>query len=300
MKWIFLATLCAVFMATAPLPAQTSPAPLNGWIFSGTEQGSADTVYTRYLPRGSDTCQLFGHRTNVTTHTVVTWTKTFSRTYRTPSYLSLDVRLHGTLPQNILNTARFWMYVGNDSCLYPVGTGQQAYFQLTPGDTVWWFPPQFRMDHVAVPYFNKVKITFFLGIPLIDGMEYVFDNLRACYGFGPTSDSTVLIDRFGEQQGVASVEYVPGNIPSGFSLAQNYPNPFNPTTVIGFTVPEAADLSLIVYSLLGTPVQTLAEGRFAPGTYRAVVNATLLASGPYFYQLRTNRLVMTRKMLLVR
>lgn len=286
MKWfILVASWCATFIVVAPLAAQTSPAPLNGWVFSGTEQGSADTVYTKFMPRGNDTCQLFGHYTNTTQHTVVTWTKTLSRLYRTPSYISLDVRLNGRLPQNITNTARFWMWVGTDSCLYPVGTGQQAYFQLTPGDTVWWFPPEFRMDHVGVTHFNKVKIAFFLGVPSIDGMEYVFDNLRACYGFGPTPDSTVLMDRFGEQQGAASVEHVPGNIPSGFSLAQNYPNPFNPTTVIGFTVPEAADLSLIVYSVLGTPVQILAEGRFAPGTYRAVMNAATLASGPYFYQL---------------
>lgn len=299
MKWIFSFVVLSALGIIVPLYAQTSPAPLNGWIFSGTEQGSADTVYTRYLPRGSDTCQLFGHRTNITTHTAVTWTKTLSRSYRTPSYISLDVRLNGMLPQNH-NMARFWMYIGTDSCLYPVGRDPQEYFQLFPGDTTWWFPPEFLMTRVGVPYFNTVKLVFFLGFPAIDGMEYVFDNLRACYGNGPILDSTVIIDKFGEQQGAASVEYVPGNIPSGFSLAQNYPNPFNPTTVIGFTVPEAADLSLIVYSLLGTPVQILAEGQFAPGTYRAVVNATLLASGPYFYQLRTNRLVMTRKMLLVR
>jgi hypothetical protein len=84
---------------------------------------------------------------------------------------------------------------------------------------------------------------------------------------------------------------------AGFRLAQNYPNPFNPVTTINYstaapTAPSgktgtmAVPVSLKVYDLLGSVVATLVEQEQAPGAYTVRFDASRLASGTYFYELR--------------
>ena len=41
------------------------------------------------------------------------------------------------------------------------------------------------------------------------------------------------------------------NVPEEFNLCQNFPNPFNNTTVISFSLPEAAEIDLRIYNMLG-------------------------------------------------
>ncbi len=95
-------------------------------------------------------------------------------------------------------------------------------------------------------------------------------------------------------------------IPTEFSLDQNYPNPFNPTTNINYVLPEAGNIKLVVYDLLGNKVRTLVSNEMKPGHYRAVWNATnemglKVSSGVYFYRLMSNNKVIdTRKMVLMK
>jgi|GEM_PF-2250612 len=92
-----------------------------------------------------------------------------------------------------------------------------------------------------------------------------------------------------------------------FTLWQNYPNPFNPTTIIKFTIPNVGDenirsqqTKLIVYDILGHKVQTLLNEIKAPGMYEVEFNANNLASGVYFYQLRSGNYISNKKMMLIR
>ncbi|MCH7521361.1 MAG: T9SS type A sorting domain-containing protein [Candidatus Marinimicrobia bacterium] len=61
-------------------------------------------------------------------------------------------------------------------------------------------------------------------------------------------------------------------LPAGFSLEQNYPNPFNPSTTLRFALPQAAEVTLVVYDLLGREVARLADGRLEAGEHRVVWN----------------------------
>ena len=113
---------------------------------------------------------------------------------------------------------------------------------------------------------------------------------------------------------ITSVSDKPG-LPGSFTLYQNYPNTFNPTTNIGFSVPSGRDLtqsgqissasgggfvSLKVYDILGREVATLVNENKQPGIYNVKFDANNLASGIYFYQLRANNFVATKKMVLLR
>lgn len=94
-------------------------------------------------------------------------------------------------------------------------------------------------------------------------------------------------------------------IPQEYYLKQNYPNPFNPTTTVSFGLPEAGMTSVVVYNLLGQKVAVLANKFMEPGRYTFEWNAndisgTQVASGVYFYELRSGNHVDRKKMVLLR
>ncbi|MFQ6008617.1 MAG: T9SS type A sorting domain-containing protein [Candidatus Zixiibacteriota bacterium] len=124
------------------------------------------------------------------------------------------------------------------------------------------------------------------------------------------SQSANYIATFGFWQvGVTSPtdveEIITDLLPTSYSLAQNYPNPFNPSTVIEFTVPRRGHIELSVYNLLGQRVATLVDEPMHPGVYRAVWYGTdqagqRVASGIYFYRLKAEQFVQTKKMVLLK
>ena len=88
--------------------------------------------------------------------------------------------------------------------------------------------------------------------------------------------------------------------PSEFSLEQNYPNPFNPSTAIHYHVKESGSVSLRVYDVLGEEVETLVHEFQSAGRHEAKWNAEVLPSGIYFYQLRGNDGVLTKKAIVLK
>ncbi|MGB5531120.1 MAG: T9SS type A sorting domain-containing protein, partial [Ignavibacteriaceae bacterium] len=81
---------------------------------------------------------------------------------------------------------------------------------------------------------------------------------------------------------------------------QNYPNPFNPFTVIGYSIKEEGNVELIIYDVLGKVVEKIVDERKTAGNYSTQFDASKLSSGIYFYSLRVNDFVNTKKMLLIK
>jgi hypothetical protein len=92
--------------------------------------------------------------------------------------------------------------------------------------------------------------------------------------------------------------------PSVFALSQNYPNPFNPSTIIKYSVPYTSKVSIKVFDILGNEVTTLVDDNMSAGDYTVEFSANgggiNLASGIYFYQLQTQEVTFTRKMILMK
>jgi hypothetical protein len=84
------------------------------------------------------------------------------------------------------------------------------------------------------------------------------------------------------------------------SISQNFPNPFNPTTKITYTIPEKSFVQLKVFDPFGKEVAVLVNESKEAGNYEVEFNAGNLASGIYFYQLRTINFISTKKMLVVK
>ena len=95
--------------------------------------------------------------------------------------------------------------------------------------------------------------------------------------------------------GIQTVE-----IPNYYSLSQNYPNPFNPSTSIKFTMPQGDNVKLVIFDILGREVKTLVNEFRNSGTYEVNFDASLLASGVYFYRLEAGEFTDTKRMLLVK
>ena len=89
-------------------------------------------------------------------------------------------------------------------------------------------------------------------------------------------------------------------LPSEYVLNQNYPNPFNPSTIISFSIPEASQVKLVIYSALGEKIALLVDENLSQGNYQVEWNAQNLTSGIYFYKLETPEFVKIKKMLLLR
>ncbi|MBN1213402.1 MAG: T9SS type A sorting domain-containing protein, partial [candidate division Zixibacteria bacterium] len=89
-------------------------------------------------------------------------------------------------------------------------------------------------------------------------------------------------------------------LPVEYALEQNYPNPFNPKTNISFTIPRSASVSLEIYNAVGQLIGKLVDGQLEGGRHTVTWDAADYASGVYFYRLKVDDLVETRKMLLLK
>jgi photosystem II stability/assembly factor-like uncharacterized protein len=89
-------------------------------------------------------------------------------------------------------------------------------------------------------------------------------------------------------------------VTKNFRLSQNYPNPFNPSTTINFSMPEQTNVSLKIYDVLGKEVAELVNEEMSSGSYKVDFDAANLSSGIYFYTLKTNNQIQTRKMILMK
>jgi hypothetical protein len=96
-----------------------------------------------------------------------------------------------------------------------------------------------------------------------------------------------------------------GIVPKEFALMQNYPNPFNPETTIRYNLPEAGEVKLQVFDLLGRRVKTLVNEQQNAGYYSAVWNGRddvgrQVASGVYIYRILSGNHSVAKKMILMK
>ncbi|MFN8549511.1 MAG: T9SS type A sorting domain-containing protein [Candidatus Eisenbacteria bacterium] len=105
-------------------------------------------------------------------------------------------------------------------------------------------------------------------------------------------------------RGIAQTGALSG-APATFALFPNYPNPVSGATNIVFSLPAQSGVALDLYDASGRLVKNLAKGSYESG-YHVVsfdgrnTSGDPLAAGVYFYQLRANDQVSTRKLIVTR
>jgi len=96
---------------------------------------------------------------------------------------------------------------------------------------------------------------------------------------------------------VASEETTPAGT---YALHSAYPNPFAVSTTLGFSVPEAQQVRLTVYDLLGRRVVTLVDGIVQAGDQQVRLDATNLPSGTYLVRLEAGATNLTERVTVIR
>jgi len=112
-----------------------------------------------------------------------------------------------------------------------------------------------------------------------------------------------LLFWFGKETGLITdiqIDDQQSSNPNKFTLNQNYPNPFTVSTTIKFSLPVSGFSTLKVYNALGEEVAMLLDKELNTGSYEVEWNANGLPSGVYFYQLKTEGYVETKKMILMK
>lgn len=90
------------------------------------------------------------------------------------------------------------------------------------------------------------------------------------------------------------------DLPKDFKLSQNYPNPFNARTNIGFELLKNSHVNVTVYDITGSRVATLLDGDLKAGAHQISWDADRVASGLYYYTLKTSYGELTKKMTLLK
>jgi hypothetical protein len=109
---------------------------------------------------------------------------------------------------------------------------------------------------------------------------------------GSVSDPFVVRD--------ASSTSVETEVPEEFTLGAAYPNPFSQTTRLGYALPTAETVQLVLYDMLGRQVRILVDEVKPAGYHYADLDAHGLASGVYLYRIEAGAHEAVERVVLVK
>jgi len=91
-----------------------------------------------------------------------------------------------------------------------------------------------------------------------------------------------------------------GALPAEFSLSESYPNPFNPSAIIEYALPQASQVVLKVYDVLGNEIRTLVNDKQSAGYHRVQIDGKNLPGGVYLYRIQAGNFSQAKKFTLVK
>ncbi|MGH2574962.1 MAG: T9SS type A sorting domain-containing protein, partial [Ignavibacteria bacterium] len=126
---------------------------------------------------------------------------------------------------------------------------------------------------------------------------YIIAGIRG--NFNGDDIYIIKTDKNGFANPPIGIETISGQIPKGLKLYQNFPNPFNSETKIMLDIARNVYISFRVFDLLGREVYSL-SGSKKPGTYAIIFNGSNYPSGMYIYNIESEGISQTKKMLLIK
>jgi len=137
-------------------------------------------------------------------------------------------------------------------------------------------------------------------VDLFEGVKICVDDINVqsgssftAYDYGQVNegDCTTTLTPGGNGTVTLPVEITDiESLPNEFTLKSAYPNPFNPTTTIQYGIPDARDVSIMIYDLMGRKVTTLYHDEQEAGWYEItwnglLSNGSLAPAGMYLFKI---------------
>jgi hypothetical protein len=151
----------------------------------------------------------------------------------------------------------------------------------------------------------KILILIFTFLSLSNGWSQTY-NLTICKKNGTTTSFPIQEIKKITFNGITNIEKTKklNNIIKNFILFQNHPNPFNPGTTIEYELPKPGNVTLTIFDVVGQQVKkfsnnspaginkTIWDGKNSKGDF--------VASGIYFYRVKFENSILSRKMIIVK
>ena len=127
-------------------------------------------------------------------------------------------------------------------------------------------------------------------------------QVTAVYGQGesiPSNEASVSV------QYTSLVDQNTESLPDSYMLVQNFPNPFNPETTIQYALPEAGQVIISVYNVIGERITTLVNRRMNAGYHTISWNGRdslgkSVSGGIYFCRIQAGNFIHVIRMLLLK
>jgi hypothetical protein len=169
------------------------------------------------------------------------------------------------------------------------------------GDSSVWTPNTIRL--IKFDYEGNEQWRKRFGIPNegIDPISFrqTRDSGYIIGGATPAGDYPIHIiktNKFGDAPPPVSVNNISEIFPDDIKLYQNYPNPFNPSTTIKFELNKAAKIEISIFDIKGKLLTTFADSKYEAGIHTVIYEPEGLSSGIYFYNLKSDKIIITKKL----
>ncbi len=90
------------------------------------------------------------------------------------------------------------------------------------------------------------------------------------------------------------------DVPTEYALFSPYPNPFNQSATIRYAIPEAADVQISLFDIMGRKITDLTNKRHEAGMYRVHVSGSSLESGVYLCRMQSKQFNQTVKLIFLK
>jgi len=137
--------------------------------------------------------------------------------------------------------------------------------------------------------------------PVKDSGEIIKLKFRKISEVSSVSLNDVIVN----ETEITVTEEIADLLPDYYDLHQNYPNPFNSETVIKYQLPEAGNVEIAIYNIIGQRVRTLVNKDMNAGFFTTKWDGRndygiSVASGVYIVKIKANSFAKTKKMIYLR